>query len=123
MQITAAPSKSIKGDVPASARIQRMFSCSKFFDASRNLRISKPSMPKALTTRFPLMVSCNSWLRSASRDRLSCVEPRIRRASLRTGSTTSGTSTAEPTAILQLISSSTVTKVTSVKDCRKKSAR
>ena len=45
------------GPVAATARIQRMFSRTRLRAVSWNLRISKPSMPKAFTTRFPLMVS------------------------------------------------------------------
>ena len=58
-------------------------------------------------TRLPLIVSCRIWLRSARRERLFSVELRMRRPNLPTGQTTSGIRTAEPTAILQSITSST----------------
>ncbi len=69
----------------ASARTQRMFSRSRLRDASRNLRISNPSMPKAFTTRLPPTVSCRIWLRSARRERLFSDDLRIRRPNLLDG--------------------------------------
>ncbi len=122
IEITTAPSRSIRGDVAASARTQRMFSRSRLRAASRNLRISKPSMPKAFTTRLPLMVSCSIWLRSARRERLLSDDLRMRRPNLPTGHATSGISTAEPSAILQSMIARTSTKATKLKSCRKSSA-
>ncbi len=80
-------------------------------------------MPKAFTTRFPLIVSCRIWLKSARRDRLFCDEFRIFRPNFATGYTTSGISTAEPIAMRQSTTSSTQTNATSEKICRKKSSR
>ena len=62
--ITTAPSKSISGEVATAERIQRMFSRSRRRADSRNFPISKSSIPKAFTTRFPLTVSCRIWLSS-----------------------------------------------------------
>ena len=123
MQRTTAPSISIIGEVTRNARTQRMFSRNSFREASRNLRISKPSMPNAFTTRLPLMVSCRIWLRSASRERLFSVDLRIFLPNFATGYKTSGIKTTEPMAMRQSITSSTAINATSAKIWRKKSTR
>src|SRR5205814_208931 len=64
--MTRAPSKSIVGPVATAARTQRIFSRSSRCAVCLNLAISKSSIPKAFTTRFPLTVSCRIWLRSPS---------------------------------------------------------
>ncbi len=104
------------------ARIHRMFSRSRLRAASRNLRISNPSIPNAFTMRLPVIVSCRIWLKSARRARLFSDERRMRRPSLPTGHTTSGINTADPTAIRQSMSKRTATNAISANTCRKKSA-
>jgi len=72
-----AEGKSINGAVATAARTQRMLSRSKRREASRNLRISKSSIPKAFTTRLPVTVSCKIWLSSPRRLWLRSDECRI----------------------------------------------
>ncbi len=56
--MTTATSMSINGEVAICTRTQRMVSRNSLFAAARNFLISKSSMPKAFTMRFPTMVSC-----------------------------------------------------------------
>jgi len=83
-----APRRSMSGPVITAARTQRMFSRSSLFAASPNLRISKSSMPNALTTRLPLTVSCRIWLKSPRHVWLFSADRRILRPNLLIGHAT-----------------------------------
>ena len=96
-----APRISMIGPEITAARTQRMFSRNSLRAAMRNFPISNSSIPKALTTRFPLTVSCRIWLKSAKRVWLFSEVRRIFLPNLFTGSTTSGRRTAAPIAIFQ----------------------
>ena len=121
--ITKAPSKSIIGPVATAARTQRMFSRSSRCAVDLNLAISKSSIPKAFTTRFPLTVSWRIWLRSPSLVWLFSEERRIFFPSFPTGMTTNGTRMAVPSAIFQFSTTTTTRNTINVKPFWNRSAR
>ena len=121
--MTRAPSKSIVGPVATAARTQCIFSRSSRCAVCLNLAISKSSIPKAFTTRFPLTVSCRIWLRSPSLVWLFSEERRIFFPSFPTGTMTRGTKMAEPSAIFQFSTTMTTRNTISVKPFWNRSAR
>jgi len=90
--------------------------------AARKRASSQRSMRKALTMRFPLMVSWSSWLRSARLAWLERLELRMRRPIFAEGIITSGSRPTEITASRQSSRKTTQSSASSVKVCRNRSA-
>ena len=96
---------------------------SSFCEASRKRRDSYGSALKALTTMWPLNVSCRIWLSSPC---FSCVRrlvPRMRRPILRVGRMMKGRMTRLSSASRQSLPTTTRASTIAVKNWRSRSAR